>query len=88
MGGTVSIETSNVEIEPSTSDPSAEMRPGTYVLLTVTADGCSVHQERRIGSIQAMVERMGGWLETAGTTQSGNTYKIYLPRVEAFSPIF
>jgi hypothetical protein len=87
MGGTVSIETSNVEIEPSTSDPSAEMRPGTYVLLTVTADGCSVRPERRIGSIQTIVERIGGWLETAGNSQSGNICKIYLPRVESFMPV-
>ena len=64
MGGTVNIETSNVEIEPSTSDSSREMHPGTYVLLAVTADGCSIHPERRIGSIQTMVQRMGGWLET------------------------
>ena len=84
MGGTVSIETSNIEIEPSTSDPSAGMRPGTYVLLTIKADGCSVHPERRIGSIQTIVERIGGWLETAGNSQLGNICKIYLPRVEAF----
>jgi signal transduction histidine kinase len=86
MGGTVIIETSNVEIEPSASGHPAEMRPGTYVSITVAADGCSIHPERRIGSIQTMVERMGGWMETASNTQSGNTYKIYLPRVEAFGP--
>ena len=62
------------------------MRPGTYVFLTVTADGCSVRPERRIGSIQTIVERMGGWLETAGNSQSGNICKIYLPRVESFMP--
>ena len=37
MGGTVSIETANAEIEPLASGHSAEMRAGTYVLLTVTA---------------------------------------------------
>jgi PAS domain S-box-containing protein len=86
MGGTVNIETSNVEIVPSTSDLSPEMRPGTYVLLIVTADGCSVRPERRIGSIQTMVQRIGGWLVTTGNSQSGNICKIYLPRVEVFAP--
>jgi signal transduction histidine kinase len=87
MGGTVSIETSNVEIEPSAPGHPVEMHPGTYVLLTVAADGCSVHPERRIGSIQTIVERVGGWLETTSNTQSGNIYRIYLPRVEVLHPI-
>ena len=86
MGGTVSIETSNVEFEPSAAGHPAEMPAGIYVLLTVAADGCSLQPERRIGSIQTIVDRMGGWLETASTAQSGNVYRIYLPRVEILGP--
>ncbi|MBN1570165.1 MAG: PAS domain S-box protein, partial [Acidobacteria bacterium] len=85
LGGSVIIETSNIEIEPGSSVCPPNMQPGTYVLMTIAADGCSVYAERRIGSIQAIVERMGGWLETANNTQAGNIYKIYLPRVETFS---
>jgi hypothetical protein len=85
LGGTVVIATSNLEIEPSLSSCTPNMQPGIYVALMITADGCSVYPERRIGSIQTLVERMGGLIETANNTQAGNVSKIYLPRVERFN---
>jgi two-component system cell cycle sensor histidine kinase/response regulator CckA len=85
LGGAVVIETSNIETDPIASIGPANMPPGTFVLMMIAADGCSVYPERRIGSIQTIVERMGGWMETANNTQAGNIYKIYLPRVEAFA---
>ena len=47
------------------------------------ADGCAVQPEKRIASIRAMVERMGGCLETANDPKLGNIHRVYLPRVEA-----
>ena len=87
MGGTVSIQTSNVDVAPSAAGHLGELCPGTYVSITLTADGCMVHPERRIGSIQTLVKRIGGYLETAGGSQSENVYRVYLPRVEVLSAI-
>ncbi len=87
MGGTVSIQTSNVDVAPSAAGHPGELCPGTYVSITLTADGCMVHPERRIGSIQTLVKRIGGYLETAGGSQSENVYRVYLPRVEVLSAI-
>jgi C4-dicarboxylate-specific signal transduction histidine kinase len=84
LGGSVHIETSNIEIEPPSHGDAPDIQPGTYVLITLSADGCSIQPERRTGSIQSIVDRMGGWLKTANNTHSGNVYKIYLPRVETF----
>ncbi len=85
LGGAVTIETSNIEIEPLASGYPEKMPSGIYVLMMIAADGCSVQPERRTGSIQAIVNRLGGWLKTANSTQSGNIYKIYLPRVATFA---
>ncbi len=83
LGGAVIIETSNIEIEPSASGDTPGMQAGIYVRLLVSADGCSVYPERRIGSIRSLVEQMGGVLDTQNNSQSGNVYQIYFPRVEA-----
>jgi PAS domain S-box-containing protein len=82
LGGSVLIETFNIEIEPSTPDAAAAVQAGIYVMLQITADGCTVYPERRIGSIQAIVDRMGGSLDTVSDTQAGNIYRLYFPRVE------
>jgi PAS domain S-box-containing protein len=85
LGGAVAVETANVDIDTSTASYPADMQSGTYVQMTITADGCVVQPERRTASNRMIVERMGGWLETTNNAESGNIHQIYLPRVEAFA---
>jgi PAS domain S-box-containing protein len=85
LGGAVTVETVNVDIDTSTASYPADMQSGTYVQMTITADGCVVQPERRTASNRMIVERMGGWLETTNNAESGNIHQIYLPRVEAFA---
>jgi signal transduction histidine kinase len=85
LGGTVLIEISNMDIDSADSRYPADIQPGIYVRMTFSADGCTAQPERRTGSIRMIVERMGGWLESTHTQQTGNTHRIYLPRVEAFA---
>jgi two-component system cell cycle sensor histidine kinase/response regulator CckA len=84
LGGTVTIETQNTEIDTSTTQHLTEMQSGIYMQMTVSADGCVVHPERRIASNRMIVKRLGGWMETTNSTEWGNLYQVYLPRVEQF----
>jgi PAS domain S-box-containing protein len=85
LGGAMSIETENIEIDASTADYPTEMQSGTYVRMTISADGCAVQPERRTAFNRMIVERMGGWIVTTNEPQSGNIHIVYLPRVEAFA---
>jgi PAS domain S-box-containing protein len=83
LGGAVAIETSNIEIDSIHAGYPAELKPGIYVQVAFSADGCAVQPERRMGSNRALVERMGGYLETVNDPKLGNIHRVYLPRVEA-----
>jgi PAS domain S-box-containing protein len=83
LGGTVTIETSNIEIDTLAAGYPAGMKPGIYVQIAFSADGCAVQPERRMGSNRTLIERMGGYLETTNDPKLGNVHKVYLPRVEA-----
>lgn len=83
LGGVVTIETSNIEVDSSTSDNPEELHPGIYVRMIFSTDGCAVQPERRNASIRMIVDRLGGCLVTTNDSKSGNTHKVYLPRVEA-----
>jgi hypothetical protein len=85
LGGAVSIETSNVEIDNEVSGSSAGLQSGIYVSITVSADGCGLLPERRTAPIRTIVERIGGHLETTNDTRNGNIHRVYLPRVESFA---
>ncbi|HSW40637.1 MAG TPA: PAS domain S-box protein, partial [Acidobacteriota bacterium] len=82
LGGIVTIETSNVEIDGRTSEHPAIMRPGIYVRMLFGTDGCAVQPERRNASIRAVVEKLGGHMETVTDPKLGNVHKVYLPRIE------
>lgn len=84
LGGTVTIETSNIEIDSPTSGHPVDLPSGIYVRIMFNADGCAVQPEKRTPSIRMIVERMGGYLETINDPKLGNVHKVYLPRVEAF----
>ena len=84
LGGAVTIETENVEIDASACGQSSEIPSGTYVQMTISIDGCEILPERRLTHNKSIVDRMGGWIETMNDPQSGNMYKIYFPRIEAF----
>jgi PAS domain S-box-containing protein len=83
LGGTVTIETANIEIDSLAPGYPAGLRSGIYVQITFSADGISVQPERRTGANRTIVERMGGYLETANDPKLGNIYRVFLPRVEA-----
>jgi PAS domain S-box-containing protein len=85
LGGAVTIETENVEIDESVRGQSSEIPPGIYVRMTISIDGCEILAERRLTHNKSIVDRMGGWIETLNDPQSGNMYKIYFPRIEAFA---
>ena len=87
LNGIVTVETSKIEIDTALINKPDIMRPGTYLLIAICADGCNVQPERRIASIKEMVDRIGGWLEVVNDPQAGNAFKVYLPRVEALMPI-
>jgi len=46
-GGKLSIETTNVEIDPSYADSFHDVEPGSYVMLSVTDTGCGMTPEVR-----------------------------------------
>ena len=46
-GGTLIIETANVELSPGRGEAGAEIRPGRYVALTVSDTGCGIPEEIR-----------------------------------------
>jgi PAS domain S-box-containing protein len=85
MGGTVTIETSNVEIDSPISGPLAGLRLGLYVKMSFRINGWAIQPEESNASIRAIVERMGGCLESIHDPNLGNIHKIYFPRIEAFA---
>lgn len=84
LGGTLTIETANTEIDTPAGAHVDETRAGTYIQMTISADGCVVHPERRIASAGMIVERLGGWMETTSNSEHGNLHQVYLPRIEKF----
>jgi PAS domain S-box-containing protein len=83
LGGVVTIETSNIEVDSHASEHPASLHPGIYARMMFSTDGCAVQPERRNASIRSLVERLGGYLETINDPKLGNIHKVYLPRVEA-----
>jgi two-component system cell cycle sensor histidine kinase/response regulator CckA len=49
-GGTIVIETSNIELDADTVDSHASVRPGRYVMLSVSDTGCGM-DEKTVGKI-------------------------------------
>jgi PAS domain S-box-containing protein len=85
LGGTVTIETSNIEIDSLAAGFPSGLKPGIYVQIAFGADGCAVQPERRMGSNRTLAERMGGYLETTNDPKLGNVFRVYLPRVETYT---
>jgi signal transduction histidine kinase len=82
LGGSIGIEISALDLDsPGKGYPSG-MEAGIYICLKISADGCAVQPERRTGSIRSLLDRMGGWMLSTHTPQSGNVHTIYLPRIE------
>ncbi|MEJ2108434.1 MAG: hypothetical protein P8Z37_00685 [Acidobacteriota bacterium] len=81
LGGSLQIGTGNVEIDASESDSSRKIPSGMYTVLTIGVDGCGVTMEPPARFNQMIVNRMGGWIETANDPSSGNVHEIYFPRV-------
>jgi signal transduction histidine kinase len=85
LGGTVIIETENIEVDASTSEHPEEVPSGTFVLMKISADGFEVLPERRMSFNKSIVDRIGGWISTTHDPQTGNMHRVYFPRVEAFA---
>jgi PAS domain S-box-containing protein len=82
LGGLVTIETRNVEVAGPDPEIPPELRPGIYVRLVFSTDGCAVQPERRHSSIRAIAARMGGCLKSTNDPRTGNIHTVYIPRVE------
>ena len=82
LGGLVTIETRNVEVAGPDPEIPPELRPGIYVRLVFSTDGCAVQPERRHSSIRAIAGRMGGCLKSTNDPRTGNIHTVYIPRVE------
>jgi PAS domain S-box-containing protein len=85
LGGTVSIDTENIEIDASSSEYPDNIPSGTFVLMTISADGCEVLPERRMSFNKSVMDRIGGWIFTTNDPQTGNVHRLYFPRVESFA---
>ncbi len=85
LGGTVILETRNIELDVSASDLIEEMHAGTYVQMTISADGCTVQPERRTTFNRMIVDRLGAWITSANDPGTGNVHKLFFPRVEPFA---
>ena len=82
LGGLVTIETRNVEVAGPDPEIPPELRPGIYVRLVFSTDGCAVQPERRHSSIRTIAGRMGGCLKSTNDPRTGNIHTVYIPRVE------
>ena len=87
LGGTVSIDTQNMEIDASSSEYPDNIPSGTFVLMTISADGCEVLPERRMSFNKSIMDRIGGWIFSTNDPQTGNVHRLYFPRVESFAGI-
>jgi len=85
LGGTVSIETDNIEVDASESEHPENLPSGTFVLMTISADGFDVLPERRMSYNKSIMDRIGGWISTTTDPQTGNVHRLYFPRVESFA---
>ena len=85
LGGLVTIETRDIEVAGPDPEIPPELRPGIYVRLVFSTDGCAVQPERRHSSIRAIAGRMGGCLRSTNDPRTGNIHTVYIPRVEGAS---
>jgi len=79
VGGTVTIETSNVEadLEDSTG------RPESNVQLTVSATGYGVQPAAGTSTLDVIIARCGGQLRVTSEPEKGTIFRMYLPRIDS-----
>jgi len=85
-GGTLTIETSNVDLEAEYFiDRDLDKQPGPYVMVSVgnTGIGKKIYKstELSISTVYGIVKQNGGFIQIHSEPGKGSTFKIYLPVV-------
>jgi two-component system cell cycle sensor histidine kinase/response regulator CckA len=71
-GGKITIETSNVEIQDGDLGSYFSVRPGAYVLLSITDTGCGMDQKTMASIFEPFFTTKG--------PDKGTSFKLYFPR--------
>jgi two-component system, cell cycle sensor histidine kinase and response regulator CckA len=98
-GGTLSVQTENVELEALVSRP--EVAPGSYVVLRVSDTGVGMDDETQarafdpffttkdqgtglgLATVYGIVNQSGGHVAVSSKPGHGTTFEVYFPRVDA-----
>jgi CheY-like chemotaxis protein len=86
QGGTLTIETSNVDLEAEYFiDRDLDKQPGPYVMLSVgnTGIGKEIYKSTGLSmsTVYGIVKQNGGFIQIHSEPGKGSTFKIYLPVV-------
>jgi PAS domain S-box-containing protein len=80
IGGTLTIETTRVEVNDAEADPAVGLRPGAHLQLAIIASGYGVQAAQRTASLDAVAGRCGGHLRVASEAGRSASLRVYFPR--------
>ncbi len=78
-GGTVTFETSHIEVQPVEPELDTEVSPGSFILLSVRAEGCGVKSARTTSALEELVRNNAGFIRIEAAHESETAVRIHLP---------